>query len=153
MNDILVLYTSITGNTQTMAEKIISSLQEENYTVDVKLFEDEEIDPADLLNYKAIFIGVYTWSAGDVPLDAEEFFDDLIDLDLTGKVISVFGSADSSYEKYGTAVELFFDQAKALGAQMIEDQVISDLDPTEEELTRCQALATDTVNLLKKGAI
>lgn len=153
MSDILVLYTSITGNTQTMADKIITRLKADNYTVDVKLFEDEEIEVLDLLKYKAVFIGVYTWSAGDVPLDAEEFFDDLVELDLSNLIVSVFGSADSSYEKYGTAVELFFDQFESLGARLIKDQVISDLEPTDEELNRCQTLARDTINLLKKEVI
>lgn len=153
MNDILVLYTSITGNTKTMADEIISTLHKENYQVDVKRFEDEEIAASDLLHYKAIFIGVYTWSAGDVPLDAEVFFDDLVELDLTDKIVSVFGSADSSYEQYGTAVELFFNQAKKLGAHMIDDQVISDLAASQEELKRCQALASRTINLLKKGVV
>ncbi|HLR09316.1 MAG TPA: flavodoxin domain-containing protein [Bacillota bacterium] len=151
MSKTLVLYTSLTGNTEMMAQAIIDQLETNRCEIVVKEFDNDPIDVQELSKYDAIFIGVYTWAAGDVPLDVEDFYDDLYNLDLTGKICGVFGSADSSYEEYGTAVDMIYEQLEELGATMLEDRIIVDLEPNSEELKRCRRLADTACDMLVKG--
>lgn len=69
MGKVLMLYTSLTGNTEIMVEAMIKQLNQYDYQVVTKKFDTDSIDVKELLDYDAIFIGFYTWSAGDVPLD------------------------------------------------------------------------------------
>lgn len=137
MTKTLMLYTSITGNTEMMAKGLIDELNKQNIDHDIKLFDTDEVEAKDILDYDVIFIGVYTWAGGDVPLDTEDFYDDLYNMDLTGKVCGVFGSADTDYANYGTAVTMIYNQLEKLGATMVSDQIISNLEPTPEDLERC----------------
>ena len=148
MAKVLLLYTSLTGNTELMAESMLDELKGRNMELDVKLFDDFDIAVPDLLHYDVIFIGIYTWVGGDVPLDVEDFFDALYKIDLSGRVFGVFGSADSDYPDYGTAAIMMHEQLAKLGGTMIPDLIISDLDPTEEEITRCKQMVNTAFELL-----
>lgn len=141
MSKILMLYTSLTGNTELMKESVIEQLEQYENQVVTKSFEDDMIKPVELLDYDAILIGIYTWIDGELPFEAEDFYDDLYDIDLNGKVCGVFGSADISYVQYGTAVEMVYEQLEKLGARMVPDKIIADLEPSSEELERCKKLA------------
>ncbi|MBY7143825.1 flavodoxin domain-containing protein [Virgibacillus sp. NKC19-3] len=152
MSKVLMLYTSLTGNTEWMAEAILKQLEQYNHQVVTKLFEDNEIEPNEILDYDAIFIGVYTWVDGDLPLEAEDFYDKLYDMDLSGKICGVFGSADTSYEQYGTAVGMVYEQLEILGASMIPDRIIVDLEPNSEELERCKSLADTACEMIRQKA-
>ncbi|MHA6251740.1 flavodoxin domain-containing protein [Oceanobacillus sp. CAU 1775] len=141
MKKVLMLYTSLTGNTEIMAEEMLDELKSiENIQLESKLFDENIVSPKDLLKYDIIFFGIYTWVDGDVPIDAEEFFDRLHKIDLTGKVFGIFGSADSNYPDYGTAVTMFYEQLEKLGGTMVPDQIISNVEPTAEDLIRCRKM-------------
>lgn len=141
MTNVLMLYTSLTGNTEVIAEEMLDELKSyQDIQLETKLFDDNEIVPADLVNYDIVFMGVYTWVGGDVPMDCERFFDDLYKIDLTGKVFGVFGSADSDYPDFGTAVTMFHEQLDKLGGTMIPEQLIVDVVPTAEDLSRSRQL-------------
>ncbi|UJL47745.1 flavodoxin domain-containing protein [Virgibacillus sp. NKC19-16] len=140
MSKILILYTSLTGNTEMMAEAVLKQLEQYDHQVVTKSFEDDVIETRELLDYDAILIGLYTWIDGDLPFEAEDFYDELYDMDLKGKVCGVFGSADTSYEQYGTAVGMVYEQLETLGASMVPDRIIVDLEPNSEELERCKKL-------------
>lgn len=64
-------------------EQSFNALYESNwkYCNVTKKFDTDSIDVKEILNYDAILIGVYTISAGDVPIHVEDFFDELYDLD------------------------------------------------------------------------
>src|SRR5699024_4912852 len=118
MKKMLMLYSSMTGRTEQMAERMLDYMKDMSVKVDTKIFATEDVDAKELLDYDAILIGVYTWADGELPLEAEDFFDDIYTLDLSGKVCGVFGSADSSYEAYGTAVEIMYEELEEVGATM-----------------------------------
>lgn len=145
MGNILVLYTSLTGNTETMAEEMIARLEQYDHKLTAMSFGEDEVEAEQLMGYDAILIGIYSWVDGDVPFEVEEFFDDLMDLDLGGKICGAFGSADSGYEQYGTATEMLYDELEEAGATMLTDKIIVDLEPEDEELERCRKLADAAV--------
>ncbi|WP_449354014.1 flavodoxin domain-containing protein [Virgibacillus natechei] len=148
MSKILMLYTSLTGNTELMAEAIRKQLEQYDHQVVTKSFEDDEIETKEILDYDAILIGVYTWIDGDLPFEAEDFYDELYDMDLKGKVCGVFGSADTSYEQYGTAVGMVYEQLETLGASMVPDRIIVDLEPDLDELERCKKLVDTACEMI-----
>src|SRR5699024_9939618 len=115
MKKMLMLYSSMTGRTERMAKRMLEYMNDKSCEVDTKIFATENVAAEEMLDYDAVFIGVYTWADGELPLEAEDFFDDIYTLDLTGKVCGVFGSADSSYEAYGTAVEIMYEELEEAG--------------------------------------
>jgi flavodoxin I len=65
--------------------------------------EDAEV----LLQYDGILLGSYTWGDGELPFEAEDFYDQFDDLDLNGKVVGCFGSGDHAYPHFCAAVDIF----------------------------------------------
>src|SRR5699024_9076693 len=116
MKKSLIVYSSLTGNTIQLADEIKDRLKQNGIATDVKDFNAGEVVAEDLLHYEMVFVGVYTWAAGDIPFEAEPLFDQLSDLDLQGKICAVFGSADKAYGPlYGVAVELFYKELEKQG--------------------------------------
>lgn len=151
MGKVLFLYTSLTGNTETMAEEMLKQLEKYDHHVTAKSFAEDEVEVEELLNYDAIVIGIYTWVDGDVPFEVEEFFDDLEEIDLTGKICGTFGSADTDYEPlYGTATEMLHEQLESLGATMLEDNIIFELEPDEDELERSRKLIDSAIERMEQ---
>lgn len=142
-----MLYSSMTGRTERMAERMISYMKEASIGVKVKTFVENDIDVQQLLAYDMIFVGVYTWADGELPLEAEDLFDEIHTLDFTGKVCGVFGSADSSYEDYGTAVEIMYEELEDAGATMVPDSIIVDLEPDEAELKQCEKMVATAIDM------
>lgn len=142
-----MLYSSMTGRTERMAERMISYMKEASIGVKVKTFVENDIDVQQLLAYDMIFVGVYTWADGELPLEAEDLFDEIHTLDFTGKVCGVFGSADSSYEDYGTAVEIMYEELEDAGATMVPDSIIVDLEPDEAELKQCEKMVAIAIDM------
>jgi len=148
LGNVLLLYTSLTGNTEMMADAVKEELEKYNHHLVVKSFAEDELETEEILDYDAILIGIYTWVDGDLPFEVEDFFDELEDLDLKGKICGVFGSADTGYELFGTANEMLYAQLESQGATMLPDNIIVDLDPDEGELERCRNLATEAIKYL-----
>ncbi len=137
MSKILMLYASATGNTELMAEVMVDYLEDRNDQVVIKTFDFDPIDVEEMLDYDAILIGTHTWDDGGLPYEIEDFYEQLESVDVTGKVIGVFGSADSFYDTYGGAVDLFYDHLENLGAVLVPQRLKVDLEPDREDIERC----------------
>ncbi|MEC5422944.1 flavodoxin domain-containing protein [Virgibacillus sp. C22-A2] len=138
MSKVLMLYASTTGNTELMAEAMVGYLEDKNITVVTKTFEYDPIDVEELLDYDAILVGTHTWDDGDLPYEVEDFYEELDDVDITGKVFGVFGSADSCYDTYGGAVDLMSDRLKNKGAILVPERLKVDLTPEGDDILRCE---------------
>ncbi|MGG3891182.1 flavodoxin [Metabacillus fastidiosus] len=140
MGKILITYASMSGNTEDIADLLKKSLESLDHKIE--LLEIEYLEPTDLLNYDGILIGSYTWGDGDLPYEAEDFYEDLADMDLSGKKAAVFGSGDTSYPKFCAAVDLFEERLKECGAEVIEDGIKMEFAPEgKEEIDRCVEFA------------
>src|SRR5699024_5262725 len=91
--------------------------------------------------YDAVLIGTYTWDDGELPYEVEDFYIEMEDIDITGHIIGVYGSADSFYDTYGGAIELASDHAKHLGATLVDEPLNIDLEPNREDEARLAAFA------------
>ena len=92
MAKILIAFASMSGNTEEIAELIKSSIDTMGHDIEMK--EIENINTQKLLEFDGIILGVYTWGDGELPYEVEDFYDDIENLNLTGKKAAVFGSGD-----------------------------------------------------------
>lgn len=142
MAKIIILFASLTGNTELIADIIADSLIEKKYTVDIKSFDYDPISIEKVSEYDAILVGTHTWDDGTLPYEVEDFYDELEEIDIVDKVVGVFGSADSFYESYGAAIELVGDRATDLGANVLPLRLKIDLSPDEQDIERCRDFAS-----------
>jgi len=88
MNKIAILYGSSTGNTKSVAEKLVSLLNADVYDI-------ATLSPRILTNYNNLILGASTWGLGDLQDDWEDFLPKLVKEDLTNKVVAIYGLGDA----------------------------------------------------------
>jgi len=86
-----LFYGSTTGKTADAAEQIQSVLGGES-VVDLQDIADG--DAANLAEYDYLIIGCPTWNIGDLQDDWAAVFDELDDVDFSGKTVAYFGTGD-----------------------------------------------------------
>jgi len=141
MGKILVAYASTTGNTELMAEAITDHLIYLGYEAVLKSFDFDPVYVDDISEYDAVLVGTHTWDDGSLPYEIEDFYDDLEDVNITGKIFAVFGSADSFYDSYGGAIDLVGDRVQQLGATLLQWRLKVDLEPDRKDIVHCQEFA------------
>ena len=114
MSKVLVVYASMTGNTEEMAEAIAEGVREREW----RSFQKNPSMQAQrsLIDYDGIIIGAYTWGDGELPDEFIDFYDEMAGLNLSGKKAGAFGSGDTSYPIYCAAVDMIESKLKELGA-------------------------------------
>ena len=133
MKRILILYASSTGNTEEIACLLQKEINQEEFKLTLKNLEMDEMDALQLVDYDGILFGTYTYDDGDLPFETEIFSDQLETIDLSGKVVGVFGSGDTAYYLFCQAVDVMKEKFKQTSAAVIEHTVKIDLDPNEKE--------------------
>lgn len=148
MVNIVIVFTSMTGNTEEMSEIIEAKIKSLDVTVSTFQIDFDNISAKDLSSYDAILLGTYTWGDGDLPYEIEDFYDDLEDVNLIGKKVGLFGSCDSFYPEYGAAIEKMSDRFKESGADIILDHLKVDLTPDVDDVKNCEDFAEAFVKKL-----
>lgn len=141
MSRILVAYASMTGNTELMAEAITDQLLDFGHEAEMKSFDFDPVDIEDISDYDAVIVGTHTWDDGALPYEIEDFYDDLEDVNIEGKICAVFGSADSYYDSYGGAVDLVAERIKGLGGALLPWRFKVELEPDKQDIVHCQEFA------------
>ncbi|MBL4964764.1 flavodoxin [Bacillus halotolerans] len=132
MGKILLVYATMSGNTEAMADLIEKGLQEAEAEVD--RFEAMDIDDAELFNdYEHIILGTYTWGDGDLPDEFLDLAEEMEALDFTGKTFAVFGSGDTAYEYFCGAVDTLEEKIKERGGEIVLPSVKVEMNPEGEE--------------------
>lgn len=140
MAEALIIFASLTGNTEEMADIVADRLEEKGITTDV--LEVSQAEAEDFLDYDACLIGSYTYGVdGVLPDEMLDFYDDLVQLDLSGKVFGVFGSGDTYYEYFCAAVDHFEKAFLSIGAKPGGATCKINLNAEEEDIQRLYALA------------
>ena len=70
MTKIILIYASMSGNTEMMAEEVANGVRQEGEEIEVIDIMDG-IEASELENYDGILLGSYTWGDGELP---DEFF-------------------------------------------------------------------------------
>lgn len=135
MNTIIV-YTSMTGNTEYMAKSIANELMTQGEHVEIKDAFDTYAD--ELKEYDRILIGSYTWGDGELPEELLDFYDELEGTDLTGKIAAAFGSGNSSYDHFARAVDLLEQKLQKQGCIITVKGLKADMESIEGMKLKCR---------------
>lgn len=90
MADIGLFYGTQTGYTQTTAETI----QQEFGQDAIDVYDISRAEPSDFEKYSVIIIGCPTWNVGQLQDDWDNFFEQLDEIDFSGKKVAYFGEGD-----------------------------------------------------------
>ncbi|MDQ0427217.1 flavodoxin I [Planomicrobium stackebrandtii] len=152
MKKILILYASSTGNTEEIACLMRTYINPKEFEVTRKNIELDNMDLNFLLNYDGILFGTYTYDDGDLPFETAVFCDSLENVDLSGKVIGVFGSGDAAYSQFCEAVDLMKEKFRHMNATVIDHTVKVDLFPNLlEDLTSIKKLTDQFLKTLSNS--
>ncbi|MBD2847860.1 flavodoxin [Paenibacillus sp. IB182496] len=137
MAKVIIVYASLGGNTEEMAEAVAAGVREAGIAPELQSVLD--VEAPELEGYDAVALGAYTWGDGDLPDEFLDFYDGMDTLNLDGRICTTFGSADSSYPMYGAAVDLLADKLLERGAAQVLERLKIELAPSIEELGECRA--------------
>lgn len=146
MAQVMIVYASLTGNTRAGAEIVADSFKE--LGVDVELVQSYDADPYDFEDADICVVGTYTYGTdADLPDEIVDFYEELEDIDLTGKISGVFGSGDTFYVgKYCLCVDDFEEQFKKTGAIKGFDGVKYNLDPDQDATNDLKKFAKELLD-------
>ncbi|WP_134704646.1 flavodoxin [Ammoniphilus sp. YIM 78166] len=136
MSTFLMIYASMSGNTEGIAKLIEEGIVEAGGRVELK--EIMDATPQDLLDYEGILLGSYTWGDGELPDEFLDFYEDMNNLDLSGKKVAVFGSGDHAYIHYCAAVDILETKVKELGAELVQGGLKIEMSPYGPEVEECK---------------
>lgn len=106
-----VLFASITGNNEDIADIVAEAL--ENNGIATEVDDISMVEVSEILDYDICVICPYTYDEGSLPDEGLDFYEELADTDLNGLVFGVAGSGDTFYgDDYCKAV-IDFDQQLA----------------------------------------
>ena len=133
-----IVFASMTGNTEEIADIVADKLKERGLEVDID--ECTTVDAEEFLEADIAIIASYTYGDGELPDEIVDFYEDLASLDLTGKIYGVVGSGDTFYDEFCKAVDDFDRAFAATGAENVkvdlsaEDEDIENLEKFAEAL-------------------
>jgi len=113
MEKIGLFWGSNTGNQEDAVKFLNDYLTEEGYNLE--LFNIAETEPKKMLDYDKLIIGCPTWHIGELQDDWYGIYQELDNIDMTGKMIAVFGLGD----QYGYG-DTFLDGMGILYKKMLE---------------------------------
>lgn len=134
-----IVYASMTGNTEACADIVADKLEDLGW--DVECDECTTVDPEDFVDADLCIVGTYTYGDGELPDEIVDFYEDLADVDLNGKIYGCFGSGDTFYDDFCICVDMFEAQFEKTGAKKGANLVRVDLAPEEEDVTELEAFA------------
>ncbi|GAX05202.1 flavodoxin [Secundilactobacillus pentosiphilus] len=143
-----VVFATITGNNEDIADIITEKL--EQLGVDVTESEISQTDADSFEDVDICVVCPYTYDEGELPEEGMDFYDDLEDVDLSGKVYGVAGSGDTFYgDDFCVAVDAYGKKLKAAGATQGADNVKINLEPEDADIKTLDDFAQKLVDQAK----
>lgn len=136
----LIVYASMTGNTEEIADIMTHALID--LGIEAQMRQCEEAYAGDFTAYDLCIVATYTYGTdGDLPDEIVDFYEELADVDLSGKVFATLGSGDTFYARFCQAVDDFTEQFKLTGARQAGPAVKVDLEAQADDIANIEALA------------
>jgi flavodoxin short chain len=143
-----IVYASMTGNTEAIANLLDDELQSRGFDTEVN--ECTDVDASDFESADVCIIATYTYGEGELPDEIYDFYDDLKELDLSGKIYGVIGSGDVSYDDlFCIAVDKFEEAFEASGAKKGAEGVKIEFAPEEEDKEKISEFASQIEKSVK----
>ena len=138
-----IVFASMTGNDEDMAEILEENLQDAGF--DVENIDVSFADASSYLDADLCVMVTYTYGEGVMTDELKDFYDQLITLDLSGKKFAVMGSGDKTYkDHYCENVDDFEKAFIKCGAvevakpvkieNAVDDDDIASIDQATEEI-------------------
>lgn len=129
-----VVYATITGNNEEVADIIVAAFEAENVAVKKTEISQTEVDEFEDVDIAVVV--PYTYDQGSLPDEGLDFFEELADATLDNVVYGVAGSGDTYYlSDYCVAVPKFeaqFEQTQAIkGAAGVKINLHPDADDAQ----------------------
>lgn len=117
MAKIGLFFGSDEGNTESAALRIAQHFPQDS----IDIYDIADVTQLEFVEYPFILLGIPTWDFGQIQSDWEEFWDDLADIDFSGKTVALFGLGDQfGYGDYFLdAMGMLHDVVVANGAAII----------------------------------
>ncbi|MFC0233331.1 flavodoxin [Vagococcus entomophilus] len=142
-----IVYASMTGNTEEIADIVAEEL--ENLGIDVEKEECTQVDAEDFNDADICIVATYTYGDGELPDEIVDFYEELQDTTLNGKVFGVVGSGDTFYEFFCQSVNDFEQAFLKTGATKGAESVKVDLAAEEEDIEKLEAFAKKVVETVQ----
>lgn len=143
MTQAKVLFASITGNNEDIADIVAEAL--ENNGIATEVDDISMVEVSEILDYDICVICPYTYDEGSLPDEGLDFYEELADTDLNGLVFGVAGSGDTFYgDDYCKAV-IDFDQqlAQANGTRGAAPVMINLAPDEDADIQKLDAFAAE----------
>lgn len=128
-----IVYASMTGNDEDMAEILEEDLQDNGFEVtntDVSF-----ADASEYLNSDLCLLVTYTYGDGKMTDELVDFYEQLKGLDLKGKYFAVMGSGDKTYGQHFCENVFDFEKLfKSCGATEITKPVLIENAPDDSDV-------------------
>lgn len=144
MLNIAVIYASMSGNTEAIADIIAAVLKEQNHDVDVMDILTVQ-SATELLNYDLTFIGMYTWGDGDYPDECLDLIEEIEQLDLGDHPFAIFGSGDTSYPEFCGALDQLKKLIEAQGGKTLGDPLKIEFNPEPKDESEIKKFVKETL--------
>lgn len=117
MKSIAIIYGSSTENTKEAANMIADQLADYSPTI-VDMYD---ADPTAFELHNILILGASTWGVHDLQDDWADFYNELLDLDLSNKTVALFGLGDSfTYpDAFVDAMGILYEGLKDKGCKII----------------------------------
>ncbi|ARN90908.1 flavodoxin domain-containing protein [Levilactobacillus brevis] len=135
---IQIIYASQSGRNQAIAGHLQAQLASKVQTV---VTEISQADAFALSENDAVILVTYTYHDGDLPDEAQDFFEDLKEVDLARTKFAVLGSSSKKHIHFGRAVDYLTMQLNSSNGEQVADSVKIDQDPDDADWQRVDQLA------------
>lgn len=90
MAKICLIFGSDEGNTEAVAQRIVARFGDQS----IDVYDVSDVTQLTFTEYTQFILGIPTWDFGQIQSDWEEFWDDLQEIDFSGKQVALFGLGD-----------------------------------------------------------
>ncbi|MGD6830899.1 flavodoxin domain-containing protein [Sutcliffiella halmapala] len=139
-----VIYASMSGNTEAIADIIVDELMKQYNEVILDDFHSV-VRAEELLNYDITFIGMYTWGDGDYPDECLDIMEELEELELNGHPFAIFGSGDTSYPDYCGALHKLQQLIESQGGQVRIPPLKIEFNPEPDDEETIRSFVTEAM--------
>lgn len=142
-----IVYASMTGNTEEIAEIAAEAL--EKCGAEVEVLDCTQANAEVFKTADICVIAVYTDGDGEIPDQIIELYEELQTLDLTGKIFGVCGSGDTFYTRYCQSVDDFEAVFAKTGAEKGAESVKVNLAAEEDDIEHLEFFAKKLADAVK----
>ncbi len=116
---------------------------------EIDLEQMVDTDAYSIPEYDAVIVVTYTYGDGQVPDEAQDFYEDLLDVDLEKTKFAVLGSSSKTHIHYGRAVDYFTMQLNSANGDQVADSVKINEDPDADDWKRVESLGDYVIKSVK----